>query len=251
MANTNLPGKFVWFEHLSNDTAKASAFYTGLFGWKTEAMPMGGENYLMIQNGKDGIGGFRTAPPGVPSQWTSYLSVADVDASAKAAVTAGGKVLMPPEDHPPVGRGATLADPAGAVFSIWKSADGDRPDVEKVANGDWYWNENMSTDPKAALAFYEKVFGFKQSAMDMGPMGTYHVLEMNGKPRGGLMKQTQPNMPSFWMPYVAVADCDATAKKVGALGGQVHVEPTDIPEVGRFAILMDALGGGIAIMRPN
>ena len=248
---SQLHGKFVWFEHMSGDTVRARKFYDALFGWHTELTPMGGtEPYPLIMNGNQGIGGFRTAPPGAPSLWMSYLSVADVNASHAAALAAGAKSLMPPTDFPPVGRGATLADPTGAVFSIWTSAQDDRADAEKTPVGDWHWNELMTPDEKKALAFYEGVFGYTHDSMDMGPQGTYYLLKKGEVMRGGLMRSPMPDTPPLWVPYVAVADCDATAAKARSLGAQVIVPPTDIPNVGRFATIIDAQGACIAFMKP-
>src|SRR6476659_4836334 len=70
------PGRFVWYEHCSNDIAKARAFYEKLFDWNTEltAMP-GSEPYPIIHNGDNGIGGYATTQAGAPSRWLSYLSV--------------------------------------------------------------------------------------------------------------------------------------------------------------------------------
>ena len=88
---SHLYGKFVWFEHMSGDTAAARKFYDALFGWHTEAVPMGGpEPYPLIMNGSDGIGGFRSALAGAPAMWMSYLSVRDVNVSHAAALAAGG-----------------------------------------------------------------------------------------------------------------------------------------------------------------
>ena len=53
------------------------------------------------------------------------------------------------------------------------------------------------------------------------------------------MPSPMPDTPPLWVPYVAVADCDATAAQVPALGGRLIVPPTDIPQVGRFAVLLD------------
>lgn len=133
-----LHGKFVWFEHMSADGVAASRFYTSLFGWSIQNVDMGAQPYTMINNGADGIGGMRTASPGGRSAWMSYMSVADVDAGARAAQTAGAQVLMPPTDFAPVGRGASLQDPTGGAFSIWKSAEGDAPDRDPVPIGAWY-----------------------------------------------------------------------------------------------------------------
>ena len=245
-----LPGKFVWFEHLSNDVPSARKFYEVLFGWHTESMPMGDHAYSMIQNGGDAIGGYGDAPPGVPSCWMSYLSVADVDAAYTKATAAGAKGLMAPMDYGSVGRCGVIKDPTGAAVSLWKGAQGDRADVARTAVGDWHWNELVTQDTAAALAFYESVFGFTHDSMDMGPMGTYYLLKAGATMRGGMMKCPDPAAPSMWLPYVAVADCDASAAKATALGAQVVVAPKDIPSVGRFAVFADPLGAALAIMKP-
>jgi uncharacterized protein len=246
-----LPGKFVWFEHVCNDIAKARAFYEQLLGWHIEAMPMGAQIYHMIYNGHEGIGGFRTAEAGTPSHWASYLSVADVDRSHAAASKAGAKTLMAPTDFKPVGRGAAIADPTGAALCLWTDIDGDRVDNEHTAIGDWFWNELWTSDAKKALAFYEKVFGYTHTAMDLGPQGTYYLLkDTDGKMRGGLMQNTEAKFVPMWLPYVQVADCDASAARALQLGARkVAVAPTDIPDVGRFAVLIDPFGAAIAIIR--
>jgi predicted enzyme related to lactoylglutathione lyase len=248
---SHLPGKFVWFEHVSSDIGKARAFYEPLFDWHVESMPMGGESYSMIMTaGNQGIGGLTKARPGAASHWQSYLSVADVDASYAAAIAAGAKSQMAPVDFGKVGRGAALTDPTGAAFSLWRSADADRPDAEQTPVGEWYWNELWTPDAKTALAFYERVFGYAHDAMDMGPQGTYYVLKSpDGKARGGLMQSHDPKAQTMWLPYVGVADCDASAAKAGRLGAQVVVAPTDIPGVGRFAVLIDPLGAAVAVIK--
>ena len=71
-----LPGKFVWFEHVSNAPAKAKAFYQGLFDWRIEDVSMGeGPPYSMIHNGETGIGGVRGDAGSARSHWMSYVSV--------------------------------------------------------------------------------------------------------------------------------------------------------------------------------
>jgi len=246
-----LIGKFVWFEHLSGDISAARKFYAELLGWHIEMTPMGGpEPYPMIVNDKQGIGGFRSAPPGMPSQWMSYVSVADVDASYKAALAAGAKGLMPPESFGQAGRGATLADPTGAVFSLWKGNGEDRADTAKTAVGDWHWNELMTPDEEKALAFYTKVFGYTTDSMDIGEAGKYHMLKTGDLPRGGVMRSPQPATPPLWMPYAAVADCDATATQARKLGATIIVEPQDMPQVGRFAALLDAQGATLGFIQP-
>lgn len=247
----HLPGKFIWFEHVSSDHAKARAFYEPLFGWHTEAMPMDGQTYPMLLNGNQGIGGLRKVDPGTPSHWISYMSVESVDAGVKAATAAGAKLVQPPTDFPPVGRGAGLIDPTGAAFCLWTSARGDEPDGDVPAGG-FVWNELSTPDVQKSLAFYEKAFGYTHSTMDMGEQGTYYILNTaSDKGRAGLFQPKEP-MPTMWLPYVHVADCDATFAKAQKLGaGIVAMPPTDIPTVGRIAIFADSLGAAIGIIQPD
>jgi predicted enzyme related to lactoylglutathione lyase len=251
MSTPYLPGKFVWFEFLTQDIDKAIKFYDGLFGWHSESVPMGGgEPYPMINNGDQGIGGYRKGPSGVKSHWVSYLSVPDVDAAHSAAVTAGCRIMMAPTDFGQVGRAAAMADPTGASFCVWKGASGDPPDVETTPMGGWCWNELWTSNDRVALAFYETMFGYTHDAMEMGPT-TYYVLKAGGRPRAGLCKSVDPKAKSMWLPYVAVPDCDATARKAAALGGEVVTPPRDIPGIGRFGIAVDANGAAVAFITPK
>src|SRR5207249_3081870 len=97
-----LPGKFVWFELVSRDAKKAQAFYGEVLGWRVQPFPMGASAYEMILAGDTldtMIGGY-AAPKSdrQPSHWISYVSVEDVDATAKAATANGGKVVEAPYD---------------------------------------------------------------------------------------------------------------------------------------------------------
>jgi predicted enzyme related to lactoylglutathione lyase len=246
---SSLPGKFVWFEHVSRDTAKARKFYEPLFNWHTESMPMGATRYAMILNGNQGIGGYVTDAKVERPFWLGYLSVDDVDAAYRAALSAGARPVEPPRDYPSVGRGATIADGSGAVFALWKGNQPDAPDAPQAPAGAWCWNELWTRDEIGALAFYQRVFGYTHDTMDMGPAGTYYVLKKDGVSRAGMMRSTQPKAPSMWLPYVAVDDCDAVASKVPHLGGQVLSPPQDIPGVGRFAVFADPVGAAIAAIR--
>ena len=245
------PGRFVWFEHLSNDIPKARAFYEKLFGWNTEMMAMSsGDPYPVIHNGEAGIGGYAQARAGAPSQWMSYLSVSDVDSAYKAALAAGAKSLVAPMDYGSVGRAATIADPTGGVFSLWRGNQGDPPEVETTPAGGFIWNELATKDEKMALAFYEKVFGFTYDEMPM-PEGAYFVLKQAEKSRAGLYKAMHASMPTSWTPYVCVADCDKTTELAKSLGANAVVPPSDIPGVGRLAMFNDPQGASIAILKPD
>jgi len=251
-----LPGKFVWFELETDDTAKAKPFYAEVLGWKTVPFPMGDRTYEMICAGETTdtmIGGYATPKKKTrgAAQWISYVSVEDVDAIAKAAKANGGKVLEPPFEIPGVGRSARIADPQGAELCLLKNAEGDPPDAKNVPAGRFFWNELHTSNPVKALAFYEKVLGFSHKSMDMGPGSTYYILSQGGVDRGGVTDHLTEGEAPHWLPYVNVSDPDATVSRARKLGATIPMAPEDIPGVGRFGVLQDPTGAALAIMKPR
>jgi len=250
--------RFVWHDLGTKDIEGSKRFYGEIFNWKFE-----GEGYLHIKAGDEMIGGVRQLgnDEHAPPAWIGYVVVDDVAATVSAITAAGGKVYMPTTTIENAGTFAVTADPTGAVFSPWKSA---RPgeDVEKVAMPKPYtfcWDELVTTDPKAAVPFYEKVFGWKGRDIDMGGGMTYTLLDRPGvknvkgdqQSAGGAM-QSPPGVPySFWIAYVGVENCDQICDRATKLGAKVTVGPMDIPNVGRFACWMDPQGASIAVLQPT
>lgn len=250
-----IPGKFVWYELQCSDVPKAQAFYAELFGWKNVPFPAGPATYEMIFAGETPdtmIGGYAALPKGDArgSRWIASVSVEDVDTVARAAAANGGKVLDAPHDVPGAGRGARIADPAGAELSLIESTRGDPPDVDAVPAGYFFWNELHTTDPAAALAFYEKTLGFTHETM-RSPAGDYHVISHGGIGRGGVTSHLPPGVAAHWLPYVHVADVDTSAARAQRLGGKVVLPPMDIPDIGRSTVVRDAVGAVLALMKPN
>lgn len=122
-----------------------------------------------------------------------------------------------------------------------------------ITTGTFVWNECGTTDVQSAKKFYTELFDWKTREMDMGPSGTYTIFQNAGKDIGGLYRmnaqQQQMGVTPHWLTYVGVADVDASAKKAEALGGRILVPATDIPETGRFAVLMDPTGAAFAIYK--
>jgi predicted enzyme related to lactoylglutathione lyase len=114
------------------------------------------------------------------------------------------------------------------------------------------WQELTTTDPKAATQFYVELFGWRTEVVSMGDFD-YTLLYNGDEQIAGLMPQPQlmrdAKAPSFWTVYFDVADCDASANRAVTLGGTMVMPPTDIPNVGRFAVLRDAEGAGFAIIK--
>ena len=115
---------------------------------------------------------------------------------------------------------------------------------EHLKHGAFSWNELLCTDPKAALEFYTKLFGWNTEVMHMECMD-YTVVKVGDRAIGGVMTSPE-GAPVGWKSYVTVDNIDETVKQAESLGGKICVPPTDIPEVGRFAIIIDPQGGVIA-----
>ena len=127
MADKTMPtgaGTFCWFEHMTPDTAKSKSFYTKLFGWTTETMPMGPGEYTMWKRGNDYLGGMMAnegPTAGAPPNWLVYIQVDDIEASHRKAIDLGAKSCVPPTVIPDMGRFAVFTDPVGASFAIYQS----------------------------------------------------------------------------------------------------------------------------------
>lgn len=120
-------------------------------------------------------------------------------------------------------------------------------------HGRFVWYELTTTDVAAARAFYETVVGW--TGQDSGVPGMEYTLLMAGDAgAAGLMAlpdsaQAAGARPG-WIGFVAVDDVDGTAADVVAEGGQLDRAPTDIPGIGRLAMLRDPQGAAIALFKP-
>jgi len=112
---------FSWCELMTPDPEAATRFYGTLFGWTLEDMDMGRGTYTVVKAGGAAIGGIMKRPPecapDAPPHWGTYVTVEDVDATARTAEALGAKTLVPPTDLPKVGRFYMLQDPQGAVIA--------------------------------------------------------------------------------------------------------------------------------------
>ena len=113
---------FVHVELSTNDVAKAKSFYSKLFDWKMEDVPMDGGAYTMISVGEGTGGGLMKHPmPGAPSMWLSYVLVDDVDAATSKVKALGGTVLKDKTEVMGMGWLAIIVDPTGAMLGLWKA----------------------------------------------------------------------------------------------------------------------------------
>src|SRR5262245_16925594 len=119
--------------------------------------------------------------------------------------------------------------------------------------GTFCWNELMTRNLPAAKTFYTKRVGWTTEEMNMGPAGTYTMWKKGETSAGGMMqmpnKPETANVPPHWLAYVTVENIDAATKKAQTLGAKVHVQPTDIPNIGKFSIIADPTGAALGLFQ--
>ena len=187
---------------------------------------------------------------GQPPAWSWYAATRDADQVARKVEAAGGKVLMAPFDVLDAGRMAVFLDASGTPFSIWQA--GTFAGAQVVTEpGAFSWNELMTRDPEAATEFYGRVLGWAPK-VNANPDMPYTEFQVDGRSVAGMMPMIgeawPADLPDHWMIYFGVADCDASCEQVRSLGGSVSVPPTDVPGVGRFAVVADPTGAFFSVI---
>lgn len=123
--NTSEFGEFSWNELMTNDPAKAKAFYQTLLGWETREINVGDMVYTLFRTGDKEIGGMLQIPAtekaNIPPHWMSYIAVLDLDQTVAKAQALGASVKCPPTNVGDYGRFATIVDPTGAHIAFWQS----------------------------------------------------------------------------------------------------------------------------------
>jgi hypothetical protein len=87
---------------MTTDSTGTRKFYEQLLGWKFTEFPMEGMSYWVIKAGGEEVGGIMNIPPepaGIPPHWGVYVTVDNVDASAKKAQELGGRIMVPPTEY--------------------------------------------------------------------------------------------------------------------------------------------------------
>lgn len=247
-------GRFVWYDLMTTDVKGARSFYGDIIGWKTTSFEGGGD-YHMWTAGDRQVGGIMDLPEeaqkhGAPPHWLGYVAVDNVDATVQRAKSLGGSVMLPGQDIPNIGRFAVLADPQGAVFSLFQGASGQADMPDTSGPGHFSWAELNTTDWESAWRFYSELFGWKPtSSMDMGEGGQYFMFGMDEKKSMGGMSNvaTMMGAPAHWLHYINVDDVDVAAKRVVEKGGKVLNGPMDIPGGDRIVQCMDPQGSAFAL----
>jgi uncharacterized protein len=106
------------------------------------------------------------------------------------------------------------------------------------------WVDTGQPDPEAALAFYSGLFGWEfEDRMPADAPGQYFVGQLRGRDVAAVGSQPDGAPPTpVWNTYIWVDSADDTAAKVKEAGGSVLMEPFDVGDAGRMAVLADPSG---------
>jgi predicted enzyme related to lactoylglutathione lyase len=235
-----------WVDIGTPDPSTSVDFYSALFGWSGQDMGEEAGHYTIVSKGGKQVAAISPAQDPGPPRWTTYINVDDVDDVARKAQSAGGQIIVAPMDVMAAGRMAIFMDTTGAVIAAWQP--GQHLGAELVNEpGALIWTELSSSDVDKSKAFYSSVFGWGWGGGD-----DYAEAQVSGRTIGGVMPR-RPDMPAEvpdnWLVYFGTADVDADVMKATDLGASVIAGPLDIPDMGRFAVLMDPQGAAFALFQ--
>jgi predicted enzyme related to lactoylglutathione lyase len=256
LMNRHMLGWPCWIQLNSPDVAESRRFYQGLFGWDTYTLTFGGlaEVEICTLGGVQGpeVASLQSlADDTQPSSWMCCFRSDDIEASVARVKVAGGAELADPIDYGDLGRFALCADSEGADFALWKAYNLAGVGVVDEPSAPC-WVELASRDVEGARRFYGEVFGWLPADRDY--YGTsYTEFKVGGLSVAGMVlmdEQWPPDVAPHWIPYIEVADCDASTERAVALGATVRIGPTTIA-TGRFSIMTDPTGTRLAIITPD
>jgi predicted enzyme related to lactoylglutathione lyase len=244
-----VPGTFCWTDLTTTDQDAAKAFYSALFGWSAEDVPVEeGVFYSMMSLDGHRVAAISPQPQqqrdaGVPPLWNSYVSVGSADAIVERATELGGVAHAPAFDVMEAGRMAVLQDPQGAYFLAWEPRMNPGAELVNVP-GALVWNELQSPDLDSSASFYSQLFGWDVAPFE-GMPERYLSIKNAGANNGG-MRELTPGQPPSWLVYFGIEDIDAGLAKVDELGGAKLMGPIDI-QIAKLAVVQDPQGAVFAL----
>ena len=232
------PGKFVWFELITHDLDKISAFYGELLGWTFTPYDENPEYFIIEKDGNEIAGVVTVRDKSMGSRWLSTLSVADVDVAASRVRKLGGSVLYGPFDYDDRGRFAQVGDSQGADFIVLKAREGD-PQRSAPAPGTIVWAELFTKSVEDTARFYKGLVSYE--VIPSGEAEEHHYFMVGGKIRGGVTEIDYEDVKPTWLPFVGVENLREVVLEAIDSGGTLLIH-TDTA-----AIILDPGGAAIGL----
>jgi predicted enzyme related to lactoylglutathione lyase len=240
------PGKFVWYDLMTNDITAVKSFYGELFGWEyIETGEPGNDYTVVLHKGNPIAGMFELKDVKAEqrySQWISYLSVENMNMAIEYTKQNGGSIYREPFNLPNRGNVAFIFDSQNAVLGLVKSSSGDPLDDEPVYD-EWLWTELWSYDIENSVSFYDGFWDYDYKKFKTKADNFYHVLEKESEPRAGIVEIPYEDVKPHWMPYIAVKDPSIVVGKVEQFGGKVLLGEEGV--IGNTAAIISDPSGAV------
>ena len=119
-----------------------------------------------------------------------------------------------------------------------------------VPHGTFCWHELLSKNAELCKTFYSELFGWDSKEQEIGGM-KHTIFSKDGAGLASMIQISEEmgGVSPAWVTYIAVDDVDAAVKRAGDLGGKVVIPPSDIPDVGRVAMVVDPGDTAVALIK--
>jgi uncharacterized protein len=118
--------------------------------------------------------------------------------------------------------------------------------------GTFSWVDLQTTDTEAAKQFYSALFGWEYRDIPVGETGTYSMALVDGDETGAIGGMPPgAQFPPHWNSYVTVESADAAASRAREVGGTTPMEPFDVFDAGRMAVIADPTGATMMAWEPR
>jgi len=118
------------------------------------------------------------------------------------------------------------------------------------APGTFSWADLPTSDTDGAKAFYTGLLGWDTEDNPVPDGSVYTMLLKGGKPVAALY-EAQAGQPPAWNSFVTVESADAAAASAAEHGGTVEMDPFDVMDVGRMAVVQDPTGAFFPVWEPG
>jgi uncharacterized protein len=267
-------GELCWADVQTPDVAAAKSFYAAVFGWRYEDLPTpDGRSYAQAFIDNDLVAVVAPQNPaqqeaGTPAQWNVYFAADNARVVAEDAPHAGGAVEFGPEEVGDSGVMVFLHPPGGGITGVWQAGNhvGSRLQNEP---GAFAWAELLTPEPRAAVGFFQQLFGHEVTEYPQDDGGTYITLIAGGSEVAGVAPEpligdddegaegageaagpdsAEARARQGWQVYFGVSSVKEAVLAAVAAGAEVLVEPEFADDGGTIATLKDPQGGVFSVL---